>query len=361
MRAAFVPRYGPPEVVEIRELPTPEPGKGEVRIRVIATAVTAGDWRVRSGRLPGGFGLLRGLALGFGGPRKGVLGTDAAGVVDALGAGVTRFKLGDAVLAFPGITMGAHAEYLIMPETGKVVPKPANLDFEEAAALPFGGMTALDFLRRGAVKTGERVLVNGASGNVGSALVQLAHHLGAHVTAVCSAANAELVRSLGADEVIDYRRTDFAGAGVGGTGDGGRGDAGRGDVGMGDGGRGDAGRGNTGRGAAGAPYDVIADTVGNAPYARVKNVLAPGGRLLAVLADLPATLTAPFAGRRHHHRVVAGPAAERVEDLVTLAALAEQGVFRPVIDRRFGFAEMVEAYRVVDGGRKRGSVVVRVG
>ncbi len=351
MRAAFVPRYGPPEVVEIRELPTPHPGKGEVRIRVMATAVTAGDWRLRSGRLPGGFGLLRGPALGFGGPRKGVLGTDAAGVVDALGEGVTRFRVGDAVLAFPGTAMGGHAEYLIMPAAGKVVPKPANLDFEEAAALPFGGMTALDFLRRGELKAGERVLVNGASGNVGSAAVQLARHLGAHVTAVCSAANAELVRSLGAEEVIDYRQTDFAAAGAGGTGVGGTGDDGTGDD----------GKGRAGRGAGGAPYDVIVDTVGNAPYARVKNVLAPGGRLLAVLADLPAILTAPFAGRSRQHRVVAGPAAERVEDLVTLAALAERGVFRPVIDRRFGFAEMVEAYRVVDGGRKRGSVVVRVG
>lgn len=323
MRAAFVPRYGPPEVVEIRQLPTPEPGAGELRIRVVATAVTAGDWRVRSGRLPRGFGLLRGLALGFGGPRKGVLGTDAAGVVDAVGEGVTRFQVGDAVLAFPGATMGGHAEFLIMPADGKVVPKPTNLSFEEAAALPFGGMTALDFLRRGAVKAGERVLVNGASGNVGSAAVQLARHMGAHVTAVCSAANAELVRGLGAEEVIDYRRTDFA--------------------------------------AGGARYDVIVDTVGNAPYARVKNVLAPGGRLLAVLADLGAILGAPFAGRSRKHQVVAGPTAERVEDLVTLAELAERGEFRPVIDRRFGFEEMVEAYRVVDGGRKKGSVVVRVG
>jgi NADPH:quinone reductase-like Zn-dependent oxidoreductase len=184
-------------------------------------------------------------------------------------------------------------------------------------------MTALDFLRRGAVAPGERVLVNGASGNVGTAAVQLARHLGAHVTAVCSAANAGLAASLGADEVLDYATTDFA---------------------------------------SGDPrYDVVVDTVGNAPYARVRPVLRPGGRLLAVLADLPATLGAPLAGRARGHRVVAGPAAERPEDLVTLLDLAARGVLRPVIDQRFPFERIADAYRVVDSGRKRGSVVLSFG
>ena len=320
MEVAWVPKYGPPEVVELRELATPTPRAGEVRIEVFAAAVTAGDWRVRSGLMPRGFGVLRGLALGFGGPRKAVLGTDAAGVIDAVGEGVTRFAVGDAVMAFPGGGLGGHAARLIMPADGRVVAKPANLSFEEAAAIPFGGMTALDFLRRGEVKAGERVLVNGASGNVGSAAVQLAQHLGAHVTGVCSAANAELVRSLGADELVDYAIDDFA---------------------------------------AGEPrFDVVVDTVGNAPYARVRQVLLPGGRLLAVLADLPAMLGSVFHGRAKQHRVVAGPCAEKVEDLEELAKLAARGVFRPVIDRCFAFEEIVEAYRVVDSGRKRGSVVL---
>lgn len=322
MKVAWVPRYGPPEVVALREIATPTPRAGEVRIEVFASTVTAGDWRMRSGLMPRGFGVLRGLALGFGGPRKAVLGTDAAGVVDAVGEGVTRFAVGDAVMAFPGIALGGHAERLIMPADGRLVPKPANLSFEEAAAIPFGGTTALDFLRRGEVKAGERVLVNGASGNVGTAAVQLAKHLGAHVTAVCSAANAELVRSLGADEVIDYTVDDFA--------------------------------------TAEARFDVVVDTVGNAPYARVRQVLLPGGRLLAVLADLPAMLGSVFHGRASQHHVVAGPVAERVEDLVELAELAARGVLRPVIDRRFAFEQIVEAYRVVDSGRKRGSVVLRL-
>jgi NADPH:quinone reductase-like Zn-dependent oxidoreductase len=319
MQVAFVPRYGSPDVVELRERPTPEPARGQVRVRVLSCAVTAGDWRIRSGVLPHGFGALRGLALGFGGPRKGVLGTDAAGVVDALGEGVTRFAVGDPVVAFPGSQLGCHAEYLIMPEDGRIVRKPENLSFEQAVGLPFGGMTALDFLRRGALKPGERVLVNGASGNVGTAAVQLAKHRGAHVTAVCSAQNETLVRALGADAVIDYTTNDFA--------------------------------------DSEHRYDVIIDCVGNAPYARVKNLLAPKGRLLAVLADLATVLGAAFVGGAAHS-VIAGPSSERVEDLETLAELATQGLFKPVIDQRFPFDRIVDAYRVVDSGRKRGSVVV---
>lgn len=320
MKVAFVARYGPPEVVEFREAPTPSAAAGEVRIRVLATAVTAGDWRVRSGVMPRGFGALRGIGLGFGGPRKGVLGTDAAGVVDAVGTGVKRFNVGDPVFAFPGSALGCHAEFLVIRADGRVAPKPANLSFEMAAALPFGGMTALDFLRRGEVQAGERVLVNGASGNVGSAAVQLAKHLGAHVTAVSSAPNASLVQSLGADEVIDYTTCDFA--------------------------------------AGGARFDIVLDCVGNAPYSRVKPILAPRGRLLAVLADLPAILGSAFAGRTKSHRVVAGPASEKAEDLMTLAELAAHGKLRPVIDQRFPFERIVDAYRVVDSGRKKGSVIL---
>jgi NADPH:quinone reductase-like Zn-dependent oxidoreductase len=293
-----------------------------VLIKVMATAVTAGDWRVRSGVLPRGFGALRGLALGFGGPRKSVLGTDAAGIIEVIGEGVTRFSLRDAVIAFPGSALGAHAEYLLMPAEGRIAGKPANLSFEQAAALPFGAMTSLDFLRRGEVKTGERVLVNGASGNVGTATVQLAKHMGAHVTAVCSAANGALVRSLGADEVIDYHVTDFA--------------------------------------SGPACFDVIVDTVGNAPYERVERILLPSGRLLAVLADLPAMLRALFAFGSRRHRVVAGPAAEKVEDLETIAKLASEGALKPVIDQGLPFERIVDAYRVVDSGRKRGSVVLTV-
>ncbi|MFM2415991.1 MAG: hypothetical protein RL385_714 [Pseudomonadota bacterium] len=320
MKAAVVTRYGPPEVVELRELPMPEPGPSEVRIKVLSTTVTAGDYRLRSGNMPRGFGPLRGIALGFGAPRKAVLGTEAAGIVDALGAGVTRFAVGDPVVAFPGEDLGGHAAYLLMPADGRVVHKPARLSFEEAAALPFGATTALDFLNRAALRAGERFLVHGASGNVGSMAVQLGKLRGAHVTAVCSGRNADLVRRLGADDVIDYTRTDFAGGG--------------------------------------ARYDVVMDAVGDAPYARVKSILNPGGRLIALVADLPAMLTAPFVGKGRKHRVLAGPAAERREDVETIVSLALEGALRAVIDQRFPFAHIVEAHRYVATGRKRGSVVV---
>jgi NADPH:quinone reductase-like Zn-dependent oxidoreductase len=320
VKAAFVPRYGGPEVVELRELPLPVPGPGALRIRVLACAVTTGDYRVRSGVLPRGFGALRGLALGFAGPRQAVLGTDAAGVVEAVIAGVQSFAVGDPVVAFPGAAMGGHAEYLVMPERGCVARKPPNLTFEEAAALPFGAMTALDFFARARLAAGEHVLINGASGNVGSMAVQLAKQRGARVTAVCSGANAALVRQLGADEVIDHQRVDF--------------------------------------GTQAARYDVIVDTVGNAPYARVKHVLAPGGRLLVVLGDLSALLAAPFTGRLHGHRVIAGPAAEKPADLWQLVTLAAEGKLVPVIDQRFPFARIADAYRVVDAGKKRGSVLL---
>jgi len=320
MKVAFVPRYGPPEVVELRELPDPVPSAGQIRIRVRAVAVTAGDMRVRSGVLPRGFGLLRGPALGFGGPRAGVLGTDAAGVVDAVGPGVGRFRVGDEVVAFPGAAMGAHAELLLMPAAGQVVAKPPGLSFEEAVALPFGGCTALHYLRVGGVTAGAKVLVDGASGNVGSMAVQLARHLGASVTGVCSAANADLVRSLGAEQVIDHRTADFA--------------------------------------ASGERWDVVVDTVGNAPYARVAGVLLPGGRLLAVLADLPAILGAAFAGRAAGHRVIAGPASETLAYLEEVVQLAAAGAIRPVIDTVLPFGRIADAYRVADSGRKRGSVVL---
>jgi NADPH:quinone reductase-like Zn-dependent oxidoreductase len=319
-KVAFVPRYGPPPVVEFREVPVPSPGPREVRIAVRAAAVTAGDWRIRSGILPRGFGALRGPVLGFRGPRKGVLGTDAAGVVDQIGSSVTEFAVGDEVVAFPASALGAHAEFLVMKADGRVARKPSKLTFEETAALPFGAMTALDFLERGQVSAGESILINGASGNVGTAAVQLAKHLGAKVTAVCSSKNAALVRSLGADEIIDYTKQDFA---------------------LGE-----------------ARFDVIMDTAGNAPYGRVKGVLRPRGRLLTVLGDLPALLVSPFVGRTRGHKVISGPASEKPQDLRKLMEFAERGVLVPVIHETLPFAKIQDAYRIVDSGRKVGSVVV---
>ena len=322
MKAYVVRRYGGPEVVHLEDVPKPVPGNDEVLIRIHATTVTAGDWRVRSLEVPRGLGLLARLALGLRRPRQPILGTELAGVVESVGKDVTRFKPGDAVLAFPGEKMGGHAQYRAMPEDGAVARKPANLSFEEAASLPFGGTTALHFLRKAGVKVGDEVLVIGASGGVGTALVQLAKHLGARVTGVTSTPNLALVASLGADHVIDYTREDFT--------------------------------------QGGHTYDVVADTVGATGYARCKPALKDGGRFLAIAGGLPDMLAAAWVPLTSRRKVIAGPAQERPEDVQQLADLAEAGTLRPVIDRRYGFTQMQVAHAYVDTRRKRGSVVVTV-
>ncbi|MEX2154234.1 MAG: NAD(P)-dependent alcohol dehydrogenase [Gemmatimonadaceae bacterium] len=304
----------------MKDVPKPTPKDKEVLIKTRATTVTSGDWRVRSLTVPTGFGLMARLALGISRPRQPILGTELAGVVESIGKDVSRFKVGDEVFAFAGTAMGCHAEYRCMPENGRVALKPANLSCEEAAGLCFGGSTALDFFRRGKLRRGERVLVNGASGGVGTAAVQLAKHFGADVTAVCGPANVELVRSLGANQAIDYTKEDFT--------------------------------------KNGETYDVILDTAGTARFFRSKGSLSDRGRLLVVLGGLPDLLMVPWASMTSSKRIVAGPAAERVEDLPVLAKLAAAGEFKPVIDRRYPFEQMVEAHRYVDSGRKRGNIVI---
>jgi NADPH:quinone reductase-like Zn-dependent oxidoreductase len=299
------------------------PSKGEILIRISATTVSSADWRIRALQLPAGFGPLARIAFGFKRPRQPVLGSELAGEVEAVGSEVAAFKPGDKVFAFPGSRLGCHAEYRCVAANGPVAMQPANLSDAQAAALCFGGSTMLDFYRRAALRSGERVLVNGASGAVGSAAVQLAKHFGAHVTGVCSTANLELVRSIGADQVIDYTTDDFA--------------------------------------QSTQTYDVIVDAAGSAPFSRSRHVLSDGGRLLLVLADLGEMLKAPWVGITGSRKVIAGPAAERLEYVQQLAQLAAAGRFTPVVDRCYPFEQMREAHRHVDSGRKRGSVVVRVG
>jgi NADPH:quinone reductase-like Zn-dependent oxidoreductase len=320
MRAAVVERYGPPEVVEIRQVETPRPADNEVLVRVVATAVNSGDARLRALRVPRGLSLMVRFAFGFSGPRQPILGFDAAGDVAAVGKHVRRFKPGDRVIASRGFAAGAHAEYLAVPESGAVAVIPEGISFEEAVAIPFGGATALVFFEEGKLRAGETLLINGASGAVGTMAVQIARHMGARVTGVCGPSNVELVRSLGADHVIDYSREDFT--------------------------------------KAGKTYDVIMDTHGNAPYARVKHLLNPGGRFLMVIADLFQMLEA----RRTKAIIEANANGEActAEAYARLMELAGKGVLRPVIDSTYPFAEIVEAHRRVDSGHKAGSVVVTV-
>ena len=320
MKAIVYERYGPPEVLELKEVAKPTPKDNEVLIKTHATTVTSGDWRVRSLNVPAGFGLIMRLVFGISKPKQPILGSELAGVIESVGKDVRKFKVGDQVFAFSDASMGCHAEYKCMPQDGAVVLKPPSLSYDEAAALSFGGTTALDFLRRGKLQSSEKVLVNGASGGVGTAAVQLAKHFGADVTGVCSTANMELVRSLGASHVIDYTKEDFT--------------------------------------QNGETYDVIVDTVGTAPFSRSKDSLKAGGRLLMVLAGLPDMLQIPWVSMTSSKKVIAGPAAGRAEDLRFLAGLAQAGEFKPVIDRRYPFEQIAEAHRYVDTGRKKGNVII---
>jgi len=322
MRAAIARRFGGPEVMHVEEVPRPTPKADELLVRVHASTVSIADHRMRSRDLPTGLGFLIPISLGVFRPRKPIMGMDAAGVVETVGADVSGFEPGDEVIVMLGGSFGGHAEYVCVPVSKAIAPKPAGLSWEEAVALVFGGHTALAFLAHVELAPGTEVLVNGASGAVGSAVVQLAKLRGARVTAVCSAANADLMRSLGADEVIDYEAVDFA--------------------------------------TTGATYDVIVECVGNAPFERVESSIRPGGALLMVVAGLSGLLSAKRHSRRSGKLVTATGASVSSEELTELAQLAESGAFRPVIDRAYGLDDIVEAHRYVDTGRKRGNVVLRV-
>lgn len=321
MRAVVYERYGGPEVVHVAEVPTPEPGPGEILVRVKAFSVNTGDWRLRSMIIPGGMAPVAKLQFGWSKPKKPILGTEASGIVERVGEGVSKYAPGDEVCVSPGWKMGSHAEFLTIAEDAMVAGKPANLDFAEGACLAFGGMTALWFLRNAGLKAGERLLVVGASGAVGSAAVQIGKALGAVVTGVASGGNLEIVRGLGADAVIDYTATDFA--------------------------------------AAGAQYDLILDTTATAPYKRVKSILAPNGRLLAVLGGLGEMLFGNL-GTSNGHKVIAGTPPDDPVLYREVVALAASGAFRPVIDSRYELDQIVAAHARVDTGRKRGSVVVEI-
>lgn len=320
MKAVVCPRYGGPEVLEFRDVPMPEPAADEVRVKVLATTVSSGDSRMRAARFPAGMGLLARPFLGWRGPRQPILGTEIAGIVDAVGAGVTRYRAGDAVMAFPGGKMGCHAEYRCVAEAGPIAPKPEGLSFAQAATLSFGGSTALHFLEVAKVAPGDRILIVGASGAVGTALVQLARLRRAHITAVCSARNADMVRDLGADAIIDYATTDFR--------------------------------------RAPRAYDVIFETAGSMTTGEALPLLRPMGRFVAIAAGLPdmlATIGAPGRGGR---RVIAGPANEKPEHIGQLAELAARGELRPVVDGTYAFDDIAAAHAYVDTGRKRGSVAI---
>ena len=305
MKAVVCTRYGPPEVLRLEELATPVPRKNEVRIRIRATAVTSSDCYVRGLALSPTYRLMARLALGWSAPRQPVLGMVLSGEVDAVGPDARSFEVGDRVFGFDRHRFGTYAQYVCWPEDGLLATRPANLTDDEAAAIPYGGLLALHFLRKADVRAGQRVLIYGASGAVGASAVQLARHFGAEVTGVCSTANLDLVASLGATTVIDYTREVF-----------------------------------TDRAER---YDLVFDAVGKrksaAALRRCREVLAPGGAFVSVDDGTPKL---------------------RRDDLVLLGELATKGGIRPVIDRTYALDDIVDAHRYVDDGHKRGNVVITV-
>jgi NADPH:quinone reductase-like Zn-dependent oxidoreductase len=319
MKAAIFTRYGPPEVLQIREVERPQPGARDILVRVRASAVSAIDWRLRRAnpwfaRLY--FGLLK--------PKRPIVpGLDFAGTVEAVGAAVTRFKVGDQVFGsrFRDMRLAAHAEYLCQPQDADVAPIPKGLSHETAAALVFGGTSALTFFNKaGGFRAGDEVLVDGASGSVGTYAVQLAKRCGARVTGVCSGTNADLVRSLGANRVIDYTAQDFRN--------------------LGD------------------TYDVVVETVGKGSFFRGLKVVKPGGAYLMIAGPMWVMPSAPLLSKLSGRRIVAAGAAPEGDDLVRLADLAARGELEAVIDRRYPLDQIVEAHRYVESGRKKGNVVL---
>lgn len=313
MMAALVGSYGPPEVIAVRAVPMPVPRPGEVLVRVAAAAVTSGDARIRAARFPPGFGFLARLGIGLLRPRAKVPGMVFSGQVVELGDGVTGFAAGDQVTGMTGGRLGAHAEYVAVPAT-VLAAKPDTVSHADAAGVLFGGSTALHFLRdRARVQAGQSVLVNGASGSVGSSAVQLAVHFGAVVTAVSSAGNHPLLRELGAKQVVDYRSSPVAGLAE--------------------------------------RFDVVFDAVGNLSRSQGLRLLNPGGALVLAVASLWETATA-------RGRVLAGAAPERSDDFALLLDLVARGVLDPLVETVGGLDALPEAHRRIDTGRKTGNLVI---
>ena len=318
MKAATVRRYGPAEVVTVEDLPTPQPNPAELRIRVTAAGVTAADARLRANDAPRGFGFLMRLITGLRRPRNLVPGMEFAGVVDALGAEVTGFSTGQRVFGTTGLKGGAHAQYLTIAATGKLFPKPATLNDTEAAAFFFGGLTAADFLMdKAGLLAGERLLINGATGSVGSAAIQIGRHLGAQITAVCRAENHALARELGADQVLDYREGPLVGR-----------------------------------------WNVILDVVGNLSYPLAAPLLAPGGRLLPVTATLGQQLSYGLRPKRGGHRISGGVIADTRRAMERLIRLHALGVYQPILGQILPFHAIRQAHAEAGSRHKRGNVVV---
>jgi NADPH:quinone reductase-like Zn-dependent oxidoreductase len=323
MKAVYCTRYGSVENLKIVEIEKPEISEEEILVQVVSSTVQTADWRIRTMSMPGGMTFMGKLVFGFSKLRQPILGTEFSGKITAVGKKVNAFKPGDEIIAATGAKLGAHAEFVKISQHGVVVKKPSSLSFQESASLPFGGLTALGFLKyRAKLKAGEKVLINGASGAVGVAAIQIAKILGAQITAVSSKGNAAICQELGANHVIDYSENNFW--------------------------------------QQNQKYDVIFDVVGTLEASQIIKALETNGRLVLISAGIGQMLGAFFRNLFSKQEIIFGVANESKENLEELVRLAETRKYKAVIDKEFSINEIAQAHQHVENKRKRGNVVVNI-
>jgi NADPH:quinone reductase-like Zn-dependent oxidoreductase len=326
MKAIIWTKYGPPDGLQLQDVEKPVPKPDEVLIRIYAATVTAGDCEMRSLKIPLMLGLPVRMYAGLRKPERiTILGQELAGEIEAVGKDVKRFKEGDQVFGTPGFGLGAYAEYKCLPELpedGVLALKPVNMTYEEAAAVPVGGLEALHFLRKANIQSGQKVLINGAGGSIGTFGLQLAKYYGAVVTCVDSTGKLDMLRSIGSDQVIDYTQEDFT--------------------------------------ESGQTYDVIFDVVGKSPYAGSVRALTKNGCYLIANPGFSTMLRARWTSSRSGKKVIVGTASYKTEDLNFIKELIEGGKIKSVIDRRYPLEQTAEAHKYVETGQKKGNVVITV-
>jgi NADPH:quinone reductase-like Zn-dependent oxidoreductase len=330
MKAIVYTKYGSPDVLQLTDIEKPLPKDNEILIRVHATSVNFGDMMARNYKaisprqfnMPFLIWLIAKISFGLNQPKITILGNEFAGEVEAVGSNVKRFKLGDQVFGYSGERMGAYAEYLCLPENGILASKPTNMTFEEVAGVPYGALMALSLLRRANIKPGQKVLINGASGGIGSAAVQIARSMGAEVTGVCSTSKVEFVKSLGVAKVIDYTKEDFT--------------------------------------QNGETYDLIFDILGRSSISRCKNSLKPNGIHLFASFKMKQLLQMLWTSRSRGQKVICALGPGNIDDLNSIKELIEADQIKPVIDRCYPLDQMAEAHSYVEQGHKKGNVVILV-